>query len=132
MNTSDVLRLPVLLPVSYISTNSVIAAVNGQTGKVSVRSLKEKNFIFLPWWLKALIATIIFGIVLYGALYLAGINTGTNLIITGMTLLIWIIVILCYFSDTVRNEFKVKKDRDIYTSGDSTFVQKRYGTCAES
>ena len=124
VNPSDVLRLPVLLPVSYISTNGVIAAVNGQTGKVSVRSLKEKNFIFLPWWLKALIATIIFGIVLYGALYLAGVNTGTNLMITGMTLLIWIIVTLCYFSDTVRNEFKVKKDRDIYTSGDSTFVRK--------
>jgi hypothetical protein len=122
--TSDVLRLPVLLPVCYFSKNGLVAAVNGQTGKVSVRSLNEKNFIFLPWWLKAVIATIIFGTVLYGALYLGGMNTGTALMITGMTLLIWIIVTLCYFSDTVRNEFKVKKDRDIYTSGDSTFVRK--------
>ena len=122
--TSDVLRLPVLLPVCYFSKNGLVAAVNGQTGKVSVRSLNEKNFIFLPWWLKAVIATIIFGTVLYGALYLGGMNTGTALMITGMTLLIWIIITLCYFSDTVRNDFKVKKDRDIYTSGDSTFMRR--------
>lgn len=124
VNTSDVQRLPVLLPVCFISENGVIAAVNGQTGKVSVRSLKEKNYIFLPWWLKAVISTIVFGAVLFGTLYLFGMNTGTNLMITGMTLLIWIIVTLCYFSDTVRNEIKVKKDREIYTSGDSTFVRR--------
>ena len=122
--TDDVLRLPVLLPVYYISKNGLQAAVNGQTGKVSVCSLKEKSFIFLPWWLKALIATIIFGAALYGALYLFGMDTITNLMITGMTLLIWIIVTLCYFSDTVRNDFRVKKDRDIYTSGDATFVRR--------
>ena len=124
VNTSDVQRLPVLLPVCYISENDVIAAVNGQTGKVSVRSLKERNFIFLPWWLKAIIATIVFGAVLSGALNLFGMNAWTNLLITGIALLIWIIVTLCYFSDTVRNEFRVKKDHEIYTSGDSTFVRQ--------
>ena len=31
-------RLPVLLPVYYISSGDICAAVNGQTGKVSVRA----------------------------------------------------------------------------------------------
>lgn len=124
VNTADVLRLPVLLPVCYISKHGFAAAVNGQTGKVSVRSLKEKSYVFLPWWLKALISAIIFGALLYGALHLCGMNAGTNLLITGMGLLVWIIVTLCYFSETVRNDLRVKKDRDIYTSGDSTFVRR--------
>ena len=61
-DVGSALRLPVLLPVYYISLDEgTMAAVNGQTGKVSVRSEKERHYYFLPWWLKAILITAAFG-----------------------------------------------------------------------
>jgi hypothetical protein len=48
-DTSSVFRMPVLLPVYYICSGNEMAAVNGQTGKVSVRSIKRQTHYFIPW-----------------------------------------------------------------------------------
>ncbi len=126
-NVADALRFPVLLPVYYISRGGIMAAVNGQTGKVSVRAEKESHYYFLPWWLKAILATLLFSAVLFGALCLGGMDAGLSLHITGVTAVIFIIVTLCLYSDTTRNSFAVESGREIFTSGEKTFRRERGG-----
>ncbi|MBO7677821.1 MAG: hypothetical protein J6S49_09970 [Erysipelotrichaceae bacterium] len=70
---NNVLRMPALLPVYYLAFDGYMAAVNGQTGKVGVRAYKDSKYLILPWWLKAILATIAgtagvaLGLFLFGA-----------------------------------------------------------------
>ena len=125
-DVSDAMRLPVLLPVYYICHDQLMAAVNGQSGRVSVRSLKRKKYYFLPWWLKAIIATIVFCLISFLAFRAFGMSNGESLYITGLLGLFFIIVILCLYSDTVHNRFIVETEYDVYTSGRKTF-RREYG-----
>ena len=124
---NDAVRLPVLLPVYYISDGNLMAAVNGQTGKVSVRAEKESHYYFLPWWLKAIVATAAFSGIFYGILRLFGLNHGAALFYAGALALFLIIVTLCLYSDTYQNDFAVEAGRKIYTSGEKTFRRERGG-----
>ena len=117
-DVSAAVRLPVLLPVYYIADGNTMAAVNGQTGKVSVRAEKESHYYFIPWWFKAILSVLVFSGTLFLALYLGGMNMGENLIITGMTAMIFLIVTLCLFSDTTKNRFSVESGHRIFTSGE--------------
>ena len=120
-DVSSAVRLPVLLPVYCICRGNLMAAVNGQTGKVSVRAEKESHYFFLPWWLKAILATIIFSAAVFGAMCLFGMEFMSSLLITGMLAVFFIIVTLCLYSDTTKNRFAVESGRKIYTSGEKTF-----------
>ena len=122
---SGVIRLPVLLPVYYIADGELMAAVNGQTGKVSVRALKKTKYYFLPWWLKAAGATMILSLLLFGALCLFGMNAQESMAVSGMTGFFFLIVTMCLYSDTQHNDFAVESGREIYTSGEKTFVRER-------
>lgn len=124
-DVDSAIRLPVLLPVYYISDGELMAAVNGQTGKVSVRALKESHYYFLPWWLKAILSTIVFSAAVYAALRLFGMNSGSGLYISGLLAIFFIIVTLCLYSDTARNSFAVESGRKIYTSGEDTFIREQ-------
>ncbi len=118
-DVSAAVRLPVLLPVYYIADGNTMAAVNGQTGKVSVRAEKESHYYFIPWWFKAILSVLVFSGALFLALYLGGMNMGENLIITGMTAMIFLLVTLCLFSDTTKNRFSVESGHRIFTSGEA-------------
>lgn len=120
-DVSSAVRLPVLLPVYYIAQGKTMAAVNGQTGKVSVRAEKESRYYFLPWWMKALLSTALFSGLFLGALRLGGIARNDALLMTGALALVLLIVTLALFSDTVRSRFTVSAGRKIYTSGDTPF-----------
>ncbi|MBR4421820.1 MAG: hypothetical protein IKS69_04735 [Erysipelotrichaceae bacterium] len=117
-DASDAIRLPVLLPVYYVCKGELMAAVNGQTGKVSVRALKDSHYYFLPWWLKAIVATIGFSALICAILYLFSKDLMTSLYISGILALFFIIVTLCLYSDTTRNRFAVSSGRKIFTSDD--------------
>ncbi len=125
-DVSDAMRLPVLLPVYDICHDQLIGAVNGQSGKVAVRSLKKKKYYFLPWWLKAIIATVAFSLISFLVFRAFGMNSGESLYITGILALFFIIVILCLYSDTVHNRFIVESEYDVHTSGQKTF-KREYG-----
>ena len=62
---------------------------------------------------------LLFSGALFLALYLGGMNMGENLIITGMTAMIFLLVTLCLFSDTTKNRFSVESGHRIFTSGES-------------
>ena len=124
-DVAGAVRLPVLLPVYYISKGNMMAAVNGQTGKVSVRAEKDSHYYFLPWWLKAILATLIVSAVVCGALCLFGMNPGGSLMIAGMLGLILLVVTLCLYSDTPHNHFSVEAGREIYTSDGKNFHREQ-------
>ena len=124
-SVSSAMELPVLVPVYYICRGDLMAAVNGQTGKVSVRALKESHYYFLPWWLKALISTLILVAAAYGAFRLFGMSAVTSLFMTGLLGFFYLIVVLCLYSDTTKNSFSVEAGRKIFTSGEETFHRER-------
>ncbi|MBQ3295585.1 MAG: zinc ribbon domain-containing protein [Erysipelotrichaceae bacterium] len=124
-NVGSAIRLPSLLPVYYICKGELMAAVNGQTGKVSVRALKPSHYYFAPWWFKAIVATVTFTLVLFGALRAFGMQTYESLSISGMTGFLFLIITLCLYSDTVHNSFSVESGRKIFTSKGETFKRER-------
>ncbi len=124
-DAGSVIRLPVLLPVYYLAKNDLLAAVNGQTGKVSVRSLSPKHYYFIPWWLKAVIAALLLSLAVFGGLQLFGMTMQESMLLSGVIALFFIIVLLCLYSDTVHNSFAVESGREIFTSGEKTFVRER-------
>ena len=119
------IRLPVLLPVYYLCDGELMAAVNGQTGKVSVRAEKESHFYFLPWWIKALLATLLTVCIVYGGLRTFGMPAQESFFLTGMLALVFVIIMLCLYSDTTRNAFSVESGREIFTSGEKTFKREQ-------
>lgn len=112
----DVLRMPVLLPVYYLSFDGYMAAVNGQTGKVSVRAYKDSKYLILPWWLKAILATIAgtagvaLGMLLFGA--------GKDLIYgaSGCLALILVFVFFTAYSQQKEDTYGLEYYRKIFTS----------------
>ena len=57
LDAGKLLRIPVLLPVYFIRTTTLTAAVNGQTGKVAVSEHRRK--ITYPWVIEPLLYTIL-------------------------------------------------------------------------
>ena len=114
--TGDVLRMPVLLPVYYVKAGDTAAAVNGQTGKVSVIAEKPSHYYFVPWWVKAVLATLVTLGVVYTALRLFGMDLGAGAYICGMLGIYLLIVTLAMYSDTVHNSFRVESSRKVFTS----------------
>ena len=126
--TTDVtsaVRLPVLLPVYYICDHDVMAVVNGQTGKVSIRAAKESHYYFLPWWLKALVATLVFCCVAFGAFRLLNMTLEGSLLLTGILGIFFVVVTLALYSDTTQNSFAVESGYEIFTSGEKSFKRER-------
>ena len=126
-DAGDAVRYPVLLPVYYIRNGDLMAAVNGQTGKVSVRAEKESHYYFLPWWFKAIIATLAFCEIMLGIFLLFKMEPMGALFLTGILGFFFIVVNLCLYSDTAKNKFSVESGRRYFTSGDQTFRRERGG-----
>ena len=124
-SAESAITMPVLLPVYYVCKGDMMAAVNGQTGKVSVRALKESRYFFLPWWLKAIAATLFLCGACFGGLYLFGMGLGESLFITSLLGFFFLITVLCVYSDTTRNRFSVVSGREIFTSGKAAFRRER-------
>lgn len=115
-DTSAMLRMPVLLPVYYICAGDTMAAVNGQTGKVSVRAEKESRYIFLPWWLKAILSTLAISAAALVGMRALGMSRGDSLVTAAMLALFFFVVTLAAFSDTVRNKLSVNAGRKVFTT----------------
>ena len=127
----SVLRMPVLLPVYYIAAGDTLAAVNGQTGKVSVRAEKASHYYFIPWWLKAIIATVLICGAAFGAFRLFGMALGDSLYITGILALFTIVVTLVAYSDTIRNKFRVESAHKVFTSRGGPWRRTEAGLAQE-
>ena len=66
-DVATLLRMPVMLPVYFVRKGKVMAAVNGQTGKVAVRSERVRKT--LPWWIRPIVATLATFLVSFAAMW---------------------------------------------------------------
>ena len=111
------MAMSAVLPAYYVSADGVIAAVNGQTGKVAVRENRER--FMLPWQLKP-IAVILFLIAAsFLGTYLISHDTGTSAFITGVLGMFFLIVVSVAYHDDYGGSGRFRLRRRILTSDDS-------------
>ncbi|MCR5481211.1 MAG: hypothetical protein K6F52_00230 [Clostridia bacterium] len=123
VDSSEIVRMPVLLPVYYLAFDGYMAAVNGQTGKVSVRAIKDSHHYILPWWLKALLWTGVSIAVITTVMRLLG--GGEDLMTVAACLSAFLlIVLLVAYSQNMVKEFRVDASRKIFTSKGGPYVRK--------
>ncbi len=120
----DVQRMPVLLPVYYLAFEEYMVAVNGQTGKVSVRASRDSRYLLLPWWLKAILATIAGSAGV--ALGLFAFGAGKDLILeaTVCLALVLLFVFFTAYSQQKEDSFGLECYRKIFTSKGGPFVRE--------
>ena len=128
----SVLRMPVLLPVYYICAGETMTAVNGQTGRVSVRAEKASHYYFIPWWAKAILSTLLITGISFAAFRLFGMTSGESLYLTGLLALVWVIIIFCVYSDTVHNAFRVESERKVFRSSGHPLRRTENGLVRDS
>ena len=129
-DVASVVRMPALLPVYYLCDGDLMAAVNGQTGKVCVRAIKESHYYFWPWWLKSLAATLIIGLIAYFGFFLFSGDVRGSAFLTALLSFVTLIVTLVAYSNTDRVSFRIERGRKIFTSGDEALVRTRGTTGA--
>lgn len=120
-----VVRLPVLLPVYYITDGNVKAAVNGQTGKVSVCAEKLSTYLSTPWWLKGIGVLLLALAATFGALMAGSFDYMESLSITGVLGIFYLIVFACMFQDGGSTEFGLHRYRRIFNSGTQTYRREK-------
>ena len=121
---SDIQRMPVLLPVYYLAFEGYMAAVNGQTGKVSVRASKESRYLLLPWWLKALLATIAGSAGVALGLFAFGAGKDLLFTATGCLALVLLFVFFTAYSQQKEDSFGLEYYRKIFTSKGGPYVRE--------
>ncbi len=115
-DSENLMRMPVLLPVYYVSVGNVRAAVNGQTGKVAVRSEKVRKT--LPWWIKPIAATLaVFAAALVIASLLIG-NWEGGAVMAGMITLVMGLIFYTAYSDAHEGEKRTILDPEIFTTNE--------------
>lgn len=128
-DTKSLLRMPVLLPVYYIRSGNVCAAVNGQTGKVAVRSERVRKT--MPWWIRPIVATLaVFAVALAIASRLVGSLEGGLILAGGFTLVMALIFYTAY-SNAYEGEGRRTLDPKILTS-DEVFERAEDGTLRQT
>lgn len=112
---------PVLLPVYYITDGDVKAAVNGQTGKVSVRAEKASSYLEIPWWLKGIGVLLLALGLTFLATWMGGFPLEESLALTGILGVFYLIVFVCMLQDGGSTDFGFNHYRKIYNSGEQTY-----------
>ncbi len=113
-HSESLMRMPVLLPVYYVSVGNVRAAVNGQTGKVAVRSETVRKT--MPWWIRPIAATLaVFALSFAIATALMGDWEGGIIMAAAITLVMGL-VFYTAFSNAYEGEKRKTLDPKIFTS----------------
>ena len=94
-----IVDLPVLLPVYYIADGDVKAAVNGQTGKISVRAEKNSSYLEIPWWIKGIGLLLLALGLTFMVVWFSGYPLSESLGITGILGGFYFLVFICMFQD---------------------------------
>ncbi len=120
----DVLRMPVLLPVYYLSFDGYMAAVNGQTGKVSVRAYKDSRYLILPWWLKAILATIAGTAGVALGMFLFKAEKDLIYVASGCLALFLVFVFFTAYSQQKEDTYGLEYYRKIFTSKGKAYIRE--------
>ncbi|MCQ2525100.1 MAG: hypothetical protein MJ123_12265 [Lachnospiraceae bacterium] len=120
-----VFEAPVLLPVYYIKDGEVSAAVNGQTGKVSVKAEKLGVSISLPWWLEAILTFIISCSLIFGIGWMASGKLMETVAVTCILAIFYLFIFCFMFEPGLDNKGSIIRYRNIFTSGEKTFRREK-------
>ncbi len=120
----DVLRMPVLLPVYYLAFDGFMGAVNGQTGKVSVRACKDSKYLILPWWLKAILATIAGTAGVALGMFLFGAWKDLILGASGCLALVLLFVFFAAYAQQREETYGLEYYRKIFSSKGGPYVRE--------
>ena len=123
-SVGQLLRMPVLLPVYYIRRGEVCAAVNGQTGKVAVRSEHVRKT--LPWWIRPIAATLAVFVAAFAIASFLLQNMQGGAMMAGMITLVMGLIFYTAFSNAYEGTRRKTLDREIFTS-DVAFIRGRDG-----
>ena len=116
VSCKNVLRMPVLLPVYYLAFDGYMAAVNGQTGRVSVRACKESKYLILPWWIKAILATIAGTAGVALGMFLFGAERDLILGASGCLALVLVFVFFAAYSQQREENYGLETYRKVFHS----------------
>jgi ribosomal protein S27E len=123
-DSDDVLRMPVLLPVYFLSFDGYMAAVNGQTGKVSVRAYKDSKYLILPWWLKAILSTIAGTAGVALGMFIFGAERDLILAATGCLALVLVFVFFTAYIQQKEESYGLEYYRKIFTSKGGAYIRE--------
>ncbi|MBP5575612.1 MAG: hypothetical protein J6X67_02465 [Treponema sp.] len=106
IETNEMLHMPVSLPVYYLDTGDYMVAVNGQTGKISVRSSRSKKSYYLisPWWFKGILSAAVVFALLFLSMKFFGANLETIIAIALLYVPFQLIVLLMVYKNSGKYE----------------------------
>lgn len=113
-DTEKLMKMPVLLPVYYIKKGKLSAAVNGQTGKVAVRSQKVKKT--LPWWIKPIVASVVVALLSVSVTYLLTGDWSEAFDLGGKIAFMAALVVFTVYHNAYEGTERKKLLPDIFTS----------------
>ncbi|MBR0302648.1 MAG: hypothetical protein IJQ80_02250, partial [Clostridia bacterium] len=112
------MTMSAVLPAYYLrADNEVIAAVNGQTGKVAVRERRDR--FLLPWQLKPIAAILALVALSFFGSWLVTAETVGRIFFTGILSMFFIIVVLTAYHDHYGGTERFRLRRRIMTSDES-------------
>ncbi|WP_145995075.1 hypothetical protein [Megasphaera vaginalis (ex Bordigoni et al. 2020)] len=123
LNTEVVpmIEFPVLLPVYYLISDNIEAAVNGQTGKVSVLAEKYSSYLSVPWWLQGIVVLLVSPGATFSAILLGGLPLMDSIYLTGVLGFFYLLVFACMFQDGGSTAFGFSYYKKIFNSGEQTY-----------
>ncbi len=119
-NTENLMRMEVILPIYYLCVGEVIAAVNGQTGKVAVRERKDR--FLLPWWIKPILATLLFVGATALITILAGGGESMALLLAGILGIYFLVVTFAMYSDYSSPRWRLR--RRVFTTNGGPYIRQ--------
>ena len=116
-DVGGMVKMSCVLPAYYLRCGDVVAAVNGQTGKVAVRERKDR--FLLPWQLKPLAAIVALIGLTFLCTYFAFPEIEAAIFVTGALSIFFIVVVLTAYHDHYGGSSRFRLRRRILTSDDS-------------
>lgn len=116
-DAGNMVELSAVLPAYYLRAGDVLAAVNGQTGKVAVRERKERHMA--PWWIKPILGSVGFPAVVYGIMKLLGAEQGACLFVAGILAVFLLFVLFTAYHNEFGGLGRETLPRRIFTSDDN-------------
>ena len=121
-STANMMTMSVVLPAYYLRVGEVIAAVNGQTGKVAVRERKDR--FLLPWQLKPIAAILLLIAATFTITFFASHrDMMATLFLTGILSIFFLVVVSTAYHDEYAGTRRFKLRRRILTSDDKRPLQ---------
>ena len=117
-DTGNLLQLSAVLPVYYLRVGDILAAVNGQTGKVAVREKRQRHMA--PWWIRPILGGLGFPALVYAIMYLFGAEQTACLFVSGLLAVFLLVVLFVAYHDEFGGMGRETLPRRVFTSDDRT------------